>query len=129
MAKRKSGWSDDTGGGFNNPFAALGPVGEATPAVPAPEVEAQRDVDQVVEHTPKRAVVRVQKKGRRGKTVTLVTHLGLPPEGLERWCAELRRQLGCGGAVEGETIVLQGDQRARVADALEARGVREVMRS
>ncbi len=127
MAKKKSGWSDDSGGAFNNPFAALRPAGEAAPAEPV--VEARKQPEPADERVPERAVVRVQKKGRRGKTVTLVTHLLLPPEGLARWCAELRRQLGCGGAVEGETLVLQGDQRGRVADALEARGVRKVTRS
>jgi translation initiation factor 1 len=125
VAQKKSGWSDDTGGAFNNPFAALRPDGEEPPPAPVAEPASPSDGD----HLPSRAVVRVQKKGRRGKTVTLVTHLGLPPAELEGWCAALRRQLGCGGAVEGDALVLQGDQRSRVADALEARGVRQVTRS
>jgi translation initiation factor 1 len=34
--------------------------------------------------------------------------------------------LGCGGAVDGDTIVLQGDLRKRVEPVLIARGVRKV---
>lgn len=55
-------------------------------------------------------------KGRGGKTVTLVTGIGLPPAGLATLGAELRRACGSGGTVRDGTIEVQGDH----ADALVA---------
>lgn len=75
---------------------------------------------------PGRAVVRYERKGRGGKEATLVEKLELAEGDLESWCRELKRALGCGGAVEGAAIVLAGDQRRRLPALLEARGVRRV---
>jgi translation initiation factor 1 len=68
----------------------------------------------------------MEKKGRGGKVVTVVEKLGLRPRELDGWLADLKRSLGCGGAVEGDALVLQGDLRERVGKLLEARGVRQV---
>jgi translation initiation factor 1 len=68
----------------------------------------------------------MERTGRGGKVVTVVEKLALPPRELERWLTELKRTLGCGGAVERDTLVLQGDSRDRVGALLEARGVRKV---
>jgi translation initiation factor 1 len=71
-------------------------------------------------------VVRYERKGRGGKAVTVVEKLDLRPRELEAWLGELKRALGCGGVVEGDALVLQGDLRERVGRLLEARGVRKV---
>jgi translation initiation factor 1 len=42
------------------------------------------------------------------------------------WCSKLKQQLGCGGSVEGDAIVVQGDFRKRLPDVLTAMGVRAV---
>ena len=75
---------------------------------------------------PARAVVRLERKHRRGKEVTVVEKLGLSTEELEIWCRDLKRTLGCGGGVEEAAIVLQGDFRTRLPDALGKLGVRRV---
>jgi len=75
---------------------------------------------------PARAVVRMERKGRGGKEVTVVDKLGLRPAELELWCRDLKQALGCGGAVDGDLIVLQGDLRARVPAVLTAKGVAKV---
>ena len=75
-----------------------------------------------------RAVVRLERKGRGGKEVTVVEKLDLSPADLDRWLKELKRSLGCGGAVEGEALALQGDLRERAAALLERKGVRKVTR-
>jgi len=75
---------------------------------------------------PARAVVRLERKGRGGKEATIVEKLGLSPDELERWCKELKAALGCGGAVDGDAIVLQGDLRRRLEPVLTGRGVRKV---
>jgi translation initiation factor 1 len=45
---------------------------------------------------------------------------------LAAWLKALKSALGCGGAVEEDAIVLQGDHRQRVPGLLTARGVRRV---
>ena len=42
------------------------------------------------------------------------------------WLKALKGSLGCGGVVEEEALVLQGDQRERLPALLAARGVRKV---
>src|SRR5262245_1927429 len=103
-----------------SPFARLEalrgslPAGPAQAAPPAPDARPKG---------PARAVVRMERKGRGGKEVTVVDKLGLGPAALEAWCRDLKQALGCGGSVDGEQIVLQGDLRARVPAVLTARGV------
>lgn len=107
---------------FHNPFGGLaerlGIRPEAAPAAPAQAPAAPPP--------PARAVVRLERKGRGGKEATVVEKLGLGPEELARWLKELKQALGCGGAVEGDALALQGDLRPRVKALLEARGVRKV---
>lgn len=106
---------------FNNPFEALRVRRDELPAGTAKEPRP------AVEKGPARAVVRMERKGRGGKEVTVVDQLGLGAKDLEAWMKALKNALGCGGAVEGETLVLQGDQRKRLPDVLSARGVRKVI--
>jgi translation initiation factor 1 len=103
---------------FNNPFASLkGKLGDL-PRGPQPRPAEPKG--------PARAVVRLERKGRGGKEVTLVEQLGLEAAQLAEWLQDLKSGLGCGGSVEGDAIVLQGDQRKRLPRLLEQRGVRRV---
>ena len=73
---------------------------------------------------PARPVVRlrVERKGRGGKTVTVLD--GLPANSLllRDLAGELKRACGTGGAVVGAAVELQGDQRERLRTLLAARG-------
>ena len=73
-----------------------------------------------------RAVVRLERTGRGGKEVTVIDHLGLDDVELERWLKAFKTALGCGGIVEDDRLVLQGDQRDRVRRLLTERGVKKV---
>jgi translation initiation factor 1 len=102
-----------------DPFAVLEQLRAQLPKGPdAPKPAAPKG--------PARAVVRIERKGRRGKEVTIVEKLGLAPQSLEQWCKELKQALGSGGAVEGDAIVLQGDLRDRIGAVLEKKGVAKV---
>jgi translation initiation factor 1 len=72
-------------------------------------------------------VLRRERKGRGGKTTTVVEGLKLPPSRLEGIARELRRALGCGASVAGGAIVVQGDMAERIASWLQARGARRVI--
>ena len=121
---KKGGWSDSPAP-LSNPFAALAALrpaeGAAAPAPTPKPVQAAADPK-----LPARAVVSVERKGRGGKTVTLVTHLGLTTDQLDAWVTEMKRSLGCGGTREDDAIALQGDQRERAIDWLTRKGVRKV---
>ena len=105
-----------------DPFSALEHLRAQLPKGPDAPTPAQPAAPK----GPARAVVRIERKGRRGKEVTIVEKLGLKPIDLERWCKELKQALGCGGAVEEDAIVLQGDLRDRIAGVLEKKGVAKV---
>ncbi len=108
----------------SGPFAALAGLRDQLPVQEAPPAKAAARAP--VAKGPARAVVRHERKGRGGKEATVVEKLELPPDELERWCKDLKAALGCGGVVDGETIVLQGDLRRRIEPVLTARGVRKV---
>lgn len=108
-------------GPFNAAFAGLADRLGAAPSPAAPPLAAPPP-----KPGPARAVVRMERSGRGGKVVTVVEKLGLRPRDLEAWLGDLKRSLGCGGVVEGDALVLQGDNRERVGKLLESRGVRKV---
>lgn len=108
---------------FNNPFASLPELVKLRERLPSGPSAAE---DSTAERPPtrrQRARIRLERKGRRGKQVTLIEGLALSPEERAEWLEGLKAALGCGGTVEAETLVLQGDQRQRLPRLLEARGV------
>ena len=89
----------------------------------------QRDCQCSTRHTadapiPSRIVakVRVEKKGRGGKTVTVVYGLPQNAQFLKDLSQDLKRACGTGGSVIEGGVELQGDLRPRVRDVLTRRG-------
>lgn len=68
------------------------------------------------------AKVALNRKGRGGKVVTVVSGLRHDPATLEALLKRLKQQCGAGGALKEGQIEIQGDQRERVAAALAAMG-------
>ena len=68
------------------------------------------------------AKLRLEKKGRGGKTVTVVYDLPQNTEFLKELAQELKRACGTGGAVADNTVELQGDLRDRVRELLTQKG-------
>jgi translation initiation factor 1 len=64
----------------------------------------------------------MEKKGRGGKTVTVVDGLPRNAAFLKELCQELKRTCGTGGSVADGAVELQGDLRARVRPCLLAKG-------
>jgi translation initiation factor 1 len=81
----------------------------------------RRAADQPV---PSRVVakLRMEKKGRGGKTMTVVYGLPQNDAFLKELCQELKRACGTGGAVIEDGVEIQGDLRERVRDVLEKKG-------
>ena len=103
---------------LGSPFAQLEALRDKLPEGPRPGAPAP-----AAPKGPARAVVRMERKQRGGKEVTVIEKLALPPAELARWCKELKQALGCGGSVDGDMIILQGDLRSRLETVLVARGV------
>ncbi|HEY4176499.1 MAG TPA: translation initiation factor [Kofleriaceae bacterium] len=108
-----------------SPFAALEKLRADLPPGSPPEQPKSSSPPKLMKG-PVRAVVRYERKGRGGKEATLVEKLELKPKELEEWCKALKQALGCGGFIDGDSIVLQGDLRPRLPQLLTARGVGKV---
>ncbi|MDE6487863.1 MAG: translation initiation factor, partial [Paramuribaculum sp.] len=63
--------------------------------------------------------VSIERKGRAGKTATLLTGWELPDDRLLEIAAELKKKLGTGGSARGGDILVQGDRRDEVVSLLE----------
>jgi translation initiation factor 1 len=68
------------------------------------------------------AHIRREKKGRGGKTVTVIHNLQLSAQDMKALGKHLKRACGTGGTVKDGNIEIQGDHRDKIADELNALG-------
>lgn len=73
----------------------------------------------------RKVVLRASKKGRGGRTVTLIQGV---TEGRKALAKQLRKRLGLGVKVDGDELVVQGDQRDRLEPILVELGVGRIVR-
>lgn len=91
------------------------------------QIEEEAEVVQPVESRgveaigKQRFVVAQQRKGRAGKTVTLI-RAAIGTEEQEELLVYLKRRCGCGGTLREGAIELQGDRRTQVQTLLTALG-------
>ena len=74
----------------------------------------------VQELPPNQQNVRVQasRKGRKGKTVTVISGFQTQPETLAKLLKQLKTQCGSGGTVKDDTIEIQGDRTQKLVEIL-----------
>lgn len=75
----------------------------------------------------RKLVLRRERKGHGGKTATRIEGLDGHPKDIEALAGDIRRAFGCGSAVDGRDIVVQGDQVERLAAWLTGRGAAKVV--
>ena len=87
------------------------------------------DVGRIKEETTKDAPagdgnvrVRPEKKGRGGKTVTVISGLPLTGNDLKAYAKKLKKRCGGGGAVKEGNVELQGDHVDVMVDVLKKDG-------
>jgi translation initiation factor 1 len=68
------------------------------------------------------ARLRIEKAGRRGKTVTVVENLPRNTAFLKDLASELKRACATGGKAIEDRVEIQGDHRDRLRTLLEAKG-------
>ena len=69
-------------------------------------------------------VIRLDRKGRGGKSVTVVDGLCLPKGELEVFLKRVKSSLGTGGTCKESALEIQGDHRDALMRMLEAAGYR-----
>lgn len=67
--------------------------------------------------------MRLERKGRGGKTVTIIEGFS-KDDALEPLARDLRKALGCGSFVKDGSIIIQGDNRDRIALWFGSKGVK-----
>lgn len=83
-----------------------------------------------VEETPKEEVptqknpltVVTDRKGRNGKTATIVEGFTLPQQQVEELARRLKQKLGVGGSVREGEVLIQGDRKKEVVEFLKNEG-------
>lgn len=115
----------------HNPFGQLAGMSGQVAASPASNEDTEeRAVPPEPEapplRFPKKLVVRMEKKGRRGKTVTRIS--GFPRHELKALCVEMKKALGCGAMVEEADVILQGSLVDRAAAWLDKQGAKQVVK-
>ena len=69
--------------------------------------------------------VHMERKGRKGKTVTLITGFVGRSSDLEKLSKELKAKCGIGGSVKEGEVILQGEVVERVASLLREIGYKQ----
>lgn len=126
--KRDTGESDPmpkSGGATHRSLSGLRAAfqGRELPSGPdaAPPAESEPKA-------PGRVIVRRERSGRGGKTVTLAEGPGLQGRKLEPLAREIAHALGAGARVEQNAIVVQGDQSDRLIAWLTKNGFGSITR-
>lgn len=64
----------------------------------------------------------IEKKGRNGKTATIIEGFTGSDSELEELAKSLKKRLGTGGSARGGEILIQGDRKREVTDLLVSMG-------
>ncbi|MUL37835.1 translation initiation factor [Gloeocapsopsis dulcis] len=66
--------------------------------------------------------VQASRKGRKGKTVTVISGFQTKPETLAALVKQLKAQCGSGGTVKDNEIEIQGDHKQKIIEILTQQG-------
>ena len=105
MAKRKSGSKGD--GAVYREFGKANPLARAVPDLPPGQQNLK---------------VQASRKGRKGKTVTVISGFQHSSDSLGNLAKQLKAQCGTGGTVKDDTIEIQGDHAQKLVDLLASKG-------
>jgi translation initiation factor 1 len=123
-------FSTDPDDGPPSPFAALGALAsgqrpaQPAPPVAAPPAQSAKNPAAAVPALQGNTPVRVgrERKGRGGKTVSIISGVMSRQAGQEALLKLLKGKLGTGGTLEDGAIIIQGDHRERIVEILNELG-------
>jgi translation initiation factor 1 len=91
-------------------------------AIPRREHTAEKTSQRMNARSPKGIYIRLDRKGRGGKSVTLIEGLPLSEKDSESLLKKLKTRLGTGGAMKDDTLEIQGDHCNMVIAVLQEMG-------
>lgn len=86
-----------------------------------PENEQKAEADTKQKETARLDIV-FERKGRAGKTATIISGFTIDDDEIARLASELKQRLGTGGSARGGEILIQGDRRNDVLQFLKSKG-------
>ena len=92
--------------------------------VPKKEKPVKRHSQPEARPAQQKLTVRLERKSRGGKSVTVIEGLQMTQIERETLLKQLKAKLGTGGTVKDTTIEIQGDHREALIQALEKAGYR-----
>lgn len=95
-------------------------AGGSLPEGEDPAPRAEETAPESGQKSPLKVVV--DRKGRKGKSATIIEGFELPDGEVADVAARLKKRLGTGGSSRGGEILIQGDCAAKAAEALRAMG-------
>ncbi|MBF0329584.1 MAG: stress response translation initiation inhibitor YciH [Nitrospirae bacterium] len=87
-------------------------------AVPRKEKSVEIKLKPTLDTSRQSVIVRLDRKGRAGKSVTIIEGLQIPADAREKLLKKLKSGLGTGGTVKDMTIEIQGDHCDAIISAL-----------
>lgn len=109
MAMKNNDWQNALQGLLDGGTLPEGEEPAPQPATPKPEKLGKLSVS-------------IERKGRAGKTATIISGFTVSQERLEEIAATLKQKLGTGGSARGGEILIQGDRRNEVVELLKLCG-------
>tara|TARA_B100000989_G_scaffold265976_1_gene219171 strand:- start:461 stop:811 length:351 start_codon:yes stop_codon:yes gene_type:complete len=80
--------------------------------------KCQDETIQTAHNTPRNPQIQLQKKGRAGKEVTVISHVGLSVAELHGLLQLLKKRLGTGGTLKNRSLEIQGNRVSEVREIL-----------
>lgn len=102
--------------------ASMPDVAETDTVAESTDSATSADVTDAVEKA--RLDVLLDKKGRKGKAATIIAGFTVDDQAVEDIARRLKQKLGTGGSARGGEILIQGDKRREVSDALTSMGLK-----
>ena len=95
-----------------------------------PDFKLDSDEDEIetLANEKQQLIVSIDKKQRKGKTVTLIENFIGKTEDLETLAKMLKTKCGVGGSAKDGEIVIQGDFKLKVKELLEKEGYKVKVR-
>lgn len=84
--------------------------------------KCQDETHRTAPNTPHNPQIQLQRKGRAGKEVTVISHVGLGGAELHRLLQLLKKKLGTGGTLKNHSLEIQGNRVLEVREILESHG-------
>ena len=93
-------------------------------SVPRKGNKVKKDTSTNLPPSQQKVIVRLDRKGRGGKSVTIVEGIQLPQKEMQSLIKQLKAKLGTGGAIKEGSIEIQGEHCDKIIPVLEKMGYR-----